>query len=161
METQKPISHIPRVTFRVIDPETNYSMNANEWMHKPEEIRQRAEWISIETDLGYQFLMHKKKLPSASWKKQQKAAKKVHPDGRCGTRLEYLFIQYARENFETDLDELLRAIGGDDFMYDWFWTEERFASLATHAWFFSGIGGYLTCGSGRLLAYSARVFRAF
>ena len=161
METQKPISHIPRVTFRVIDPETNYSMNADEWMHKPEEIRQRAEWISIETDLGYQFLMHKKKLPSAAWEKQQKAAKKVHPDGRCGTRLEYLFIQYARENFETDLDELLRAIGGDDFMFDCIWTEERFASNANYAWIFYGnIYGNLNYGN-RFIAYSARVFRAF
>lgn len=157
MET-KTNHNIPRVTFRVIDPETNYSMNADEWMHKPEEIRQRAEWISIETDLGYQFLMHKKKLPSASWEKQQKAAKKVHPDGRCGTRLEYLFIQYARENFETDLDELLRSIGGDDFLFDWFWTEERFASNANSAWVFNGYG-YLYY-SYRVYAYSARVFRA-
>lgn len=158
METQKPISHIPRVTFRVIDPETNYSMNADEWMHKPEEIRHRAEWISIETDLGYQFLMHKKKLPSASWEKQQKAAKKVHPDGRCGTRLEYLFIQYARENFETNLDELLSAIGGDT-LREWFWTEEVFASSANYAWFFSGYGGYLGYYA-RLYALYARVFRA-
>lgn len=159
METQKPISHVPRVTFRVIDPETNYSMNADEWMHKPEEIRQRAEWISIETDLGYQFLMHKKKLPSASWEKQQKAAKKVHPDGRCGTRLEYLFIQYARENFETDLDELLRSIGGDD-LNDWFWTEEKVQSYATYAWFFYGTNGALGTDTARCISSASRVLRA-
>lgn len=160
MKTQKHISHIPRVTFRVIDPETNYSMNADEWMHKPEEIRQRAEWISIETDLGYQFLLHKKKLPADTWAKQQLAAKKVHPEGRCGTRLEYLFIQYARENFETDLDELLRAIGGDDFMYDWFWTEEKVQSNATGAWYFYGTSGVLSTSNARYDSHASRVLRA-
>lgn len=159
MKTQKPISYIPRVTFRVIDPETNYSMNADEWMHKPEGIRQRAEYISIETDLGYQFLLHKKKLPADTWAKQQLAAKKVNPEGRCGTRLEYLFIQYARENFETDLDELLIAIGGDRFN-DWFWTEEKFQSSAASAWYYYGTFGYLCTGAARFNSFASRVLRS-
>lgn len=160
METQKPISHVPRVTFRVINPADNSSVNAAEWMKQPEEVRTTAEWISIETDLGYQFLLHKKKLPADTWAKQQLAAKKVHPEGRCGTRLEYLFIQYARENFETDLDNLLRAIGGDDFMYDWFWTEEKVQSYAAYAWSFYGTYGSLNARNARYGSLASRVLRA-
>lgn len=152
--------NIPRVTFRVINPADNSSVNAAEWMKQPEEVRTAAEWISFETDRGDQFLMHKSKLPDAYWPDQQEAVKKVHPDGRGGTRYEFLLVQYARENFETNLDELLEAIGGDD-LNDWFWTEEGFASTASTAWIFYGYySGYLTYYP-RLYAFSARVFRAF
>lgn len=159
MET-KTNHNIPRVTFRVIDPSDNSSVNAAEWMAKPEEIRKTAEWISFETDRGDQFLMHKSALPEAGWSTQQKAAAKFHPKGRCGTRYEFLIVQYARENFETNLDELLSAIGGDT-LREWFWTEEVVASYANSAWFFYGsYSGYLSYRSTRFSAYSARVFRA-
>jgi hypothetical protein len=153
--------NIPRVTFRVINPADNSSVNAAEWLKQPEEVRTTAEWISFETDRGDQFLMHKSKLPDANWRTQQEAVKKVHPDGRGGTRYEFLLVQYARENFETNLDELLEAIGGDD-LNDWFWTEESFASSANGAWVFNGNGnGNLSDGNARFSAFSARVFRAF
>ena len=153
--------NIPRVTFRVINPADNSSVNAAEWLKQPEEVRTTAEWISFETDRGDQFLMHKSKLPDANWPTQQEAVKKVHPDGRGGTRYEFLLVQYARENFETNLDELLEAIGGDD-LNDWFWTEEGFAGSASNARGFNGgSNGSLYGSGGRIGAYSARVFRAF
>ena len=105
--------------------------------------------------------MHKSKLPDANWPTQQEAVKKVHPDGRGGTRYEFLLVQYARENFETNLDDLLEAIGGDD-LNDGFWTEESFASNADSAWFFYGTyHGSLGYTYYRFTAFSARVFRAF
>ena len=153
--------NIPRVTFRVINPADNSSVNAAEWLKQPEEVRTTAEWISFETDRGEQFMMHKSKLPDADWSYQRGAVKRVHPDGRRGTRYEFLLVQYARENFETNLDELLEAIGGDD-LNDEFWTEEGFAGSASNAWIFNGNGyGTLYYNNNRYFAYYARVFRAF
>ena len=152
-------SFIPRVTFRVVNPETGALVDAAEWLNQSKEIRQTAEWISFETDRGDQFLMHKLSLPDDTWAKQQEAVKKIHPEGRCGTRYEFMLIQYARENSEINLDDLLVSIGGDD-LNDWFWTEEKVQSYATYAWSCSGTGGYLGAGHARVDSNASRVLRA-
>ena len=91
----------------------------------------------------------------------QKASASVCEGGRCGTRFEFMLIQYGREKFETNLDKLLIIIGGDPFRGNWYWTEEEVASSAGYAWVFSGHGGgNLSCSNARCFACLARVFRA-
>lgn len=129
----KEESHIPHVCVHVIDPHTGYSMDPKQWMGRPEDERQMAEWLHFQSSLGYEFNLHKKALPRGTWNKQLEAAAKLCEGGRPGTRLEWLLVHYAKQQSEVDIDELLEAIGGDPLV-GLVWTEEEYQYNAARAW---------------------------
>lgn len=130
----KEESHIPHVCVHVIDPHTGYSMDPKQWMARPEDERQKAEWLHFQSSLGYEFNMHKKALPRGTWKNQIESTARLCEGGRPGTRLEWLLVHYAKQQSEVDIDELLEAIGGDPLV-GLVWTEEEYQSNATTAWY--------------------------
>lgn len=130
----KEDSHIPHVCVHVIDPHTGYSMDPKQWMDRPEDERQKAEWLHFQSSLGYEFNLHKKALPRGPWNKQLEAAAKLCEGGRPGTRMDWLLVDYAKQQSQLDINELLEAIGGDP-LEGWVWTEEEFQYNATGAWY--------------------------
>lgn len=129
----KEESHIPHVCVHVIDPHTGYSMDPKQWMARPEDERQKAEWLHFQSSLGYEFNIHKKALPRGKWKNQIESTARLCEGGRPGTRLEWLLVHYAKQQSEVDIDELLEAIGGDPLV-GFVWIEEEYQYNATTAW---------------------------
>lgn len=155
----KEESHIPHVCVHVIDPHTGYSMDPKQWMGRPEDERQMAEWLHFQSSLGYEFNLHKKALLCDPWNEQLEAVAKLCEGGRLGTRLEWLLVHYAKQQSEVDIDELLESIGGDPLV-GLVWTEEEYQSDATDAWgvhLYSGYVGYYNKTSG----FQVRLISAF
>lgn len=140
----KEESHIPHVCVHVIDPHTGYSMDPKQWMARPEDERQKAEWLHFQSSLGYEFNIHKKALPHGTWKNQIESTARLCEGGRTGTRLEWLLVQYAKQQSEVDIDELLEAIGGDPLV-GFVWTEEEYQYSATTAWLVHLNYGHVYC----------------
>lgn len=130
----KEESHIPHVCVHVIDPHTGYSMDPKQWMIRPEDERQKAEWLHFQSSLGYEFNLHKKALPCGPWNKQLEAAAKLCEGGRPGTRMDWPLVDYAKQQSRLNINELLEAIGGDP-LEGWVWTEEEFQDYYPFAWF--------------------------
>lgn len=138
----KEESHIPHVCVHVIDPHTGYSMDPKQWMGRPEDERQMAEWLHFQSSLGYEFNLHKKALPRGTWNKQLEAAAKLCEGGRPGTRMDWLLVNYAKQQSQLNINELLESIGGDP-LEGLVWTEEEFQDYCPLAWLVGLSSGYV------------------
>ena len=150
----------------IVEPETGKLLTAEEWKNKAEDVKTAFEIVIVPGDGSQAFLITKKTICEAPWKKAREAAQQftvsnngevVHKGFDLPTRKQWIDIREARA---CGLDQALELIGGDELLRDlrrgeWFWTSEVWVPAGTtaenyekekenahYAWFSSGVSGY-------------------
>lgn len=152
----------------IVEPMTGNILTAEEWKNKAEDVKTAFEIVIVPGDGSQAFLITKKTICSAPWKKARKAAQQftvsnrgevVHKGFDLPTRKQWIDIREARS---CGLDQVLELIGGTKLLRDlrtgeWFWTSEVWVPAGTsaedyekekegasYAWF--SVGNYGFCG---------------
>lgn len=150
----------------IVEPETGKLLTAEEWKNKAEDVKTAFEIVIVPGDGSQAFLITKKTICEAPWKKAREAAQQftvsnngevVHKGFDLPTRKQLIDIREARS---CGLDQVLELIGGDSLLRElrrgeWFWTSEVWVPAGTtaenyekekenanNAWYVSGSFGY-------------------
>lgn len=171
----------------IVEPMTGNLLTAEEWKNKAEDVKTAFEIVIVPGDGSQAFLITKKTICEAPWKKAREAAQQftvsnngevVHKGFDLPTRKQWIDIREARA---CGLDQVLELIGGDKLLRDlrrgeWFWTSEVWVPAGTtaenyekekesasFAWCSGGSGGYCygadMCGSNLALPLLLYNFR--
>ena len=128
----------------IVEPMTGNLLTAEEWKNKAEDVKTAFEIVIIPGDGSQAFLITKKTICEAPWKKAREAAQQftvsnngevVHKGFDLPTRKQWIDIREARA---CGLDQVLELIGGDSLLRDlrrgeWFWTSEVWVPAGTTA----------------------------
>ena len=123
---------------------TGNLLAAEEWKNKAEDVKQAQFVVIVPGDGSQAFLITKKTICEAPWKKAREAVQafKVTTKGEViqegfdlPTRKQWIDIREARA---CGLDHVLELIGGDSLLRDlrrgeWFWTSEAWVPAGTTA----------------------------
>lgn len=154
----------------IVEPMTGNLLTAEEWKKQAEDVKTAFEIVIVPGDGSQAFLITKKTICSAPWKKAREATQQftvsnrgevVHKGFDLPTRKQWIDIREARS---CGLDQVLELVGGKQLLKDlrngeWFWTSEVWVpagtsaenyekekeNVASYAWCSGGNGGY--CGS--------------
>lgn len=145
---------------------TGNLLTAEEWKKQAEDVKAAFEIVIVPGDGSQAFLITKKTICEAPWKKAREAARQftvrnngevIHEGFDLPTRKQWIDIREARA---CGLDQVLELIGGDSLLRDmrrgeWFWTSEVWVPAGTSsedyekekenagiAWFSYGYVGY-------------------
>ena len=156
----------------IVEPMTGNLLTAEEWKNKAEDVKTAFEIVIVPGDGSQAFLITKKTICEAPWKKAREAAQQftvsnngevVHKGFDLPTRKQWIDIREARA---CGLDQVLELIGGDKLLRDlrrgeWFWTSEVWVKAGTsaedyekekenasYAWY--SLGSFGNCYSGHL-----------
>lgn len=151
----------------IVEPTTGNLLTAEEWKKQAEDVKTAFEIVIVPGDGSQAFLITKKTICEAPWKKAREAVQAfkvttkgevIHEGFDLPTRKQWIDIREARA---CGLDQVLELIGGDTLLRDlrrgeWFWTSgvwvpagtsaedyEKEKESAYHAWF--SFGGYGFC----------------
>lgn len=150
----------------IVEPMTGNLLTAEEWKKQAEDVKTAFEIVIVPGDGSQAFLITKKTICRAPWKKAREAAQQftvsnngevVHKGFDLPTRKQWIDIREARS---CGLDQVLELIGGEQLLKDlrngeWFWTSEVWVPAGTSAedyekekenansaWAGSGISGF-------------------
>ena len=150
----------------IVEPMTGNLLTAEEWKNKAEDVKTAFEIVIVPGDGSQAFLITKKTICEAPWKKAREAVQAfkvttkgevIHEGFDLPTRKQWIDIREARS---CGLDQVLELIGGDKLLRDlrrgeWFWTSEVWVQAGTsaedyekekenayYAWFSYGFYGY-------------------
>ena len=150
----------------IVEPMTGKLLTAEEWKEQAEDPKTAFEIVIVPGDGSPAFLIAKKTICEAPWKKAREAVQAfkvttkgevIHEGFDLPTRKQWIDIREARA---CGLDQVLELIGGDSLLRDlrrgeWFWTSEVWVKAGTsaedyekekesanYAWCSSGNGGY-------------------
>ena len=161
----------------IVQPKTGKLLTAEEWKNTAEDMKTAVEIVIVPGDGSQAFLITKKTICKATWKKAREAAQQftvsnngevVHKGFDLPTRKQWIDIREARS---CGLDQVLELIGGDLLKNlrcgEWFWTSEVWVQAGTSAedyenekenaygaWCSSGYSGFCSV-SGMYLSYLA------
>lgn len=128
----------------IVEPMTGNLLTAEEWKNKAEDVKTAFEIVIVPGDGSQAFLITKKTICEAPWKKAREAAQQftvsnngevVHKGFDLPTRKQWIDIREARA---CGLDQVLELIGGDKLLRDLrrgelFWTSEVWVQAGTSA----------------------------
>lgn len=128
----------------IVEPMTGNLLTAEEWKNKAEDVKTAFEIVIVPGDGSQAFLITKKTICEAPWKKAREAAQQftvsnngevVHKGFDLPTRKQWIDIREARA---CGLDQVLELIGGDELLRylrrgEWFWTSEVWVPAGTTA----------------------------
>lgn len=128
----------------IVEPETGKLLTAEEWKNKAEDVKTAFEIVIVPGDGSQAFLITKKTICSAPWKKAREAVQAfkvttkgevIHEGFDLPTRKQWIDIREARS---CGLDQVLELIGGTKLLRDlrtgeWFWTSEVWVPAGTSA----------------------------
>ena len=123
---------------------TGKLLTAEEWKVQAEDPKTAFEIVIVPGDGSTAFLIAKKTICEAPWKKAREAAQAfkvttkgevIHEGFDLPTRKQWIDIREARS---CGLDQVLELIGGDSLLRDlrcgeWFWTSEVWVPAGTTA----------------------------
>lgn len=128
----------------IVEPKTGKLLTAEEWKNTAEDMKTAVEIVIVPCDGSQAFLITKKTICKATWKKAREAAQQftvsnngevVHRGFDLPTRKQWIDIREARS---CGLEQVLKLIGGDELLMDlrrgeWFWTSEVWVQAGTSA----------------------------
>ena len=128
----------------IVEPMTGNLLTAEEWKNKAEDVKTAFEIVIVPGDGSQAFLITKKTICEAPWKKAREAVQAfkvttkgevIHEGFDLPTRKQWIDIREARS---CGLDQVLELIGGDKLLRDlrrgeWFWTSEVWVQAGTSA----------------------------
>ena len=128
----------------IVEPMTGNLLTAEEWKNKAEDPKTAFEIVIVPGDGSPAFLIAKKTICEAPWKKAREAVQAfkvttkgevIHEGFDLPTRKQWIDIREARS---CGLDQVLELIGGDKLLKDlrrgeWFWTSEVWVQAGTSA----------------------------
>lgn len=145
--------------FYIINPRNGKLNTIQEWRqyvadNEGADIKEPEYVCIIPEDKSTPFVFSKKRLGYLPWKEAKKAASEFRFGNLPGhendipslpTRRQGLAIADCNialfEGLDYKLCDMLKEIGGDADMADWYWTPEKYN--AYYAWFFYGTTGSL------------------
>lgn len=128
----------------IVEPMTGKLLTAEEWKEQAEDPKTAFEIVIVPGDGSPAFLIAKKTICEAPWKKAREAVQAfkvttkgevIHEGFDLPTRKQWIDIREARA---CGLDQVLELIGGDKLLKDfrrgeWFWTSEVWVPAGTTA----------------------------
>lgn len=128
----------------IVEPMTGKLLTAEEWKEQAEDPKTAFEIVIVPGDGSKAFLIAKKTICEAPWKKAREAVQAfkvttkgevIHEGFDLPTRKQWIDIREARA---CGLDQVLELIGGDSLLRDlrrgeWFWTSEVWVPAGTTA----------------------------
>ena len=128
----------------IVEPMTGKLLTAEEWKEQAEDPTTAFEIVIVPGDGSPAFLIAKKTICEAPWKKAREAVQAfkvttkgevIHEGFDLPTRKQWIDIREARA---CGLDQVLELIGGDSLLRDfrrgeWFWTSEVWVPAGTTA----------------------------